>query len=155
MLYRAGQHIRSKELAAKSTICVGKEWHRVPSTLFVSDVAAVRWIDDGFDGQLPAEFEATDFVNEPFNDRNEGDESRFVETDSCDFIMDLWERDQAITAYDRSKYKVIESAKFLDRAATGSGIFRSFYIPFISAEKVVYGDYVFLGRKAKTANNDK
>merc|ERR1719334_3059401 len=67
MWRRAGVYARG-DGDGRSTICVGKEWHRVPSTLFVSDAATVKWMDDGFDGQLPAMFEATDATTQPFND---------------------------------------------------------------------------------------
>ena len=135
----------------RDVICVGKEWHRIPSSLMVSDVARIQWIDAGFDGQLPAEFVGTNTVHRPFNDRNEGDKSRFVpaeEVDSaCDYVIDLWEADTVITEYEVNRYEKIFSAQFLDRAATGSGIFRSFYIPLLSDSKVKFASYVFLKRK--------
>ena len=152
--HRAGEYIRAERghlEGVRDSICVGKEWHRIPSSLLVSDVARIQWIDAGFDGQLPAEFVGTNTVHRPFNDRNEGDKSRFVpaeEVDSaCDYIIDLWEADTVITEYEVNRYEKIFSAQFLDRAATGSGIFRSFYIPLLSDSKVKFASYVFLKRK--------
>ena len=108
--YRAGEYIRAdigKEGDQRKVICVGKEWHRIPSSLFVSDVADIKWIDAGFDGQLPAAFEATHFVNEPYNDRNEGHSTRFVQDvgDTCDYIIDLCEADSVIAEYDVNGYR--------------------------------------------------
>merc|ERR1712228_1016520 len=125
---------------------VGKEWYRIPSSLFVSDVGKIKWIRSGFDGELPAEFEGTDFVNQPFNDRNQMEESRFVDVAVCDYIVDLWEANKVIDGYDAAKYDVIEKIKFLDREAT-RGIFRTFYLPVISDRNVVYANYVLLKRK--------
>merc|ERR1712228_1061362 len=79
---------------------------------------------NGFGGELPAEFEGTDFVNQPFNDKNKMEESRFVDVKVCDYIVDLWESNKVINGYDVAKYEVIEKVKFLDRGMT-SGIFRS------------------------------
>ena len=148
--YKTGEYIRLNENGEElKNICVGKEWYRIPSSLFVSDVAKIKWIRSGFDGELPAEFEGTNFVNQPFNDRNRMEESRFVDVGVCDYIVDLWESNQVIEGYDASQYEVIEKVKFLDRDAS-SGIFRSFYVPILSERNVVYANYVLLKRKSDT-----
>jgi len=151
--YKTGEYIRMNEAVSESNddfanICVGKEWYRVPSTLFVSDVAKIKWIRSGFDGQLPAEFESTQFVNAPFNDRNQMEESRFVDdvVGVCDYIVDLWQANQVISGYDAAKYDVIEKIQFLDREAT-SAVFRTFYMPLLSDRNVVWANYVLLKRK--------
>ena len=53
--YRAGEYILAdigRVDDQRQMICVGKEWHRIPSSLFVSNVTDIKWIDAGFDGQL-------------------------------------------------------------------------------------------------------
>eukprot|EP01084_Bolivina_argentea_P026111 48501_1 len=150
--YETGEYVRNDGSEGKANICVGKEWYRIPSTLFVSDVAEIKWIKSGFDGQLPAEFETTDTVSQPSNDKNQMEASRFVEdiNANCDYIVDLWESNSVIEGYDVSKYEVVKSVKFLDRDATQSTVFRSLYIPFISDRKVVYANYKLLKRKDVT-----
>merc|ERR1712228_219620 len=142
--YKTGEYIRMHD--GMSNICVGKEWYRIPSSLFVSDVGKIKWIRSGFDGELPAEFEGTDFVNQPFNDKNKMEESRFVDVKVCDYIVDLWESNKVINGYDVANYEVIEKVKFLDRGMT-SGIFRSFYVPILSDRNAVYANYVLLKKK--------
>eukprot|EP01084_Bolivina_argentea_P094368 169646_1 len=156
--YKSGEYIRLNDIGGdRANICVGMEWYRIPSSLFISDVANIKWIESGFDGELPIEFEGTDFVNKPFNDKNKMEKSRFVINVEgvCDYIIDLWESNKVIKEYDVSKYKVIEKVKFLDREATSSGIFRSLYIPYWSNKNVVYANYVFLKRKKVVESGKK
>jgi len=157
--YSAGEYIRKHDFAKdgmRRNICVGMEWYRIPSSVFVSDVANIKWIRSGFDGQLPAEFEGTNVANQPFNDRNQADESRFVSnvTATCDYVVDLWESNSVITDYDVNEYQVIDKRRFLDRNATPSGIYRSLYIPLLSEMKVTYANYVFLKRKTNGEQKD-
>ena len=152
--YKAGEYIRNGDIKGeRDNICVGSEWYRIPSSLFVSDVANIRWIESGFDGQLPAEFEGTNVANQPFNDQNKGDKTRFVLNSECDYIVDLWEANTVIDEYNIDEFDVIEKRKFLDREATSSGIFRSFYVPILSDMKVTYANYVFLKRKHTEQKN--
>lgn len=68
---------------AGSVLCVGSEWHRYPSSFFVPDfVGQVRWIDDGFGGLLPFQFNATlgGTAAAPlyFNNKNMASEEQYV-----------------------------------------------------------------------------
>lgn len=66
-----------------STICVGSEWHRFPSSFFIPDfVKEVRWIDDGFRGLLPFPFNSTlggTAAAPPyFNNKNKASDEQYV-----------------------------------------------------------------------------
>lgn len=68
-----------------STICVGSEWHRFPSSFFVPDyVKEVRWIDDGFRGLLPFPFNSTmggTAAAPPyFNNKNKASDEQYVQS---------------------------------------------------------------------------
>lgn len=139
----------------KKVICIGQEWYRMPTTLLISRVARIGWLPSEFDGQLPAEFASyadggTSVAFHPFNDKNQREESRFVNDvkSECDFIIDLWETNTVLNGYDLQSFEVIQEYKykFLDRKET-AGIYRSYYLPFISEQKVIYGQYVVLRRK--------
>jgi alpha-1,2-mannosyltransferase len=68
---------------AGSTLCVGSEWHRFPSSFFVPEyISEVRWIDDGFRGLLPLPFNSTlggTAAAPPyFNNKNKASDEQFV-----------------------------------------------------------------------------
>ena len=68
---------------AGSTLCVGSEWHRFPSSFFVPEyISAVRWIDDGFRGLLPLPFNSTLGGNAAappyFNNKNRASDEQYV-----------------------------------------------------------------------------
>lgn len=70
-------------------LCLGKEWHRFPSSWLVPDEVETRWIRSAFDGIMPAVWEApgkgkglfgraTATVPEGMNMFNRPEEGRFV-----------------------------------------------------------------------------
>lgn len=66
-----------------STLCIGSEWHRFPSSFFVPDyVSEVRWIDDGFRGLLPFPFNSTlggtSAAPSYFNNKNKASDQQYV-----------------------------------------------------------------------------
>jgi alpha-1,2-mannosyltransferase len=70
-------------LFSGSTLCVGSEWHRYPSSFFIpSYISEVRWIDDGFRGLLPFPFNetlgGTTAAPSYFNNKNKASEQQYV-----------------------------------------------------------------------------
>lgn len=68
---------------AGSTVCVGSEWHRFPSSFFIpSYIKEVRWVDDGFRGLLPFPFNSTlggtTAAPTYFNNKNMASDAQYV-----------------------------------------------------------------------------
>ncbi|BGP38688.1 mannosyltransferase [Rhodotorula kratochvilovae] len=81
-------------------LCVGKEWHRFPSSWLVPDEVETRWIRSAFDGIMPRVWEApgegkglfgraTATVPEGMNMFNRAEQDRFVDPSTCSFLIDL------------------------------------------------------------------
>ena len=140
-------------------VCIGKEWHRFPSTFFMPDPDKwkLKFIKSEFKGQLPQPYgEATWSNVSHFNDANKEETvNRFdVTLDECHLLVDLDLKHKVTElepsfASDEDKWQVLESIEFLD-AENSHRIFRAFYVPFISYRYCAFGDYVLLkNRKPK------
>ena len=129
---------------ARSTVCVGKEWHRFPSSFFLpgeGNSSRILFLESGFRGQLPKEFKNTyDYVSE-MNDRNKEESARYSALSECHLIVDFIETESSYSAFD-----VIFQEPFLDSRSSPSP-YRSFYIPFISKPMVSFKPYVLLRRR--------
>ena len=79
-----------------STVCIGDEWYRFPSSFHLpSDKYRVRFLDANFDGALPVPFDqsngGTSFSPKGLNDQNVGEKTQRV-TDAeteCDFVVEF------------------------------------------------------------------
>ena len=155
--WRAVAEFASKE-PKNVTVCVGKEWYRFPSTFFLPPNARLAFVDDGFDGILPRHWDrssndrfndrflgsalaaASRNVTAHFNDQNRRTPDRYVQTQQCDFLVDLLLSDQAPTWQRRHR------SPFLDAAQTPQ-LARALFLPFHSTKRV-YADYVLLQNPA-------
>jgi alpha-1,2-mannosyltransferase len=86
-------------------LCVGKEWHRFPSSFYIPERAIdssgmekrieMRFLMSEFRGILPKPFEqgsipeVTSRILTDMNDENREEVSRYVPLSSCDFVIDL------------------------------------------------------------------
>lgn len=99
-------------------LCYGKEWHRFPTHFLVPAGVEVEWIKSEFNGILPKHFDTdassavqpsdalvktldttlgwawpwadvTRRVQPGFNDLNREESDRYVEVNSCDYLVDL------------------------------------------------------------------
>lgn len=142
-----------------STICIGKEWYRFPSSfflprLYVENVdsfspvnADLLFLDSGFTGQLPKSFprqrNATWIFSEDVNNKNLEEKSRYSSLDECDYLID-WSLDRKeLLNLNRDEWITVLSVPFLN-ASLSKAPFRSFHAPFISSRYSVYQDYVLL-----------
>ncbi|XP_074290231.1 alpha-1,2-mannosyltransferase ALG9-like [Silene latifolia] len=138
-----------------STLCVGSEWHRFPSSFFVPDyVAQVRWIDDGFRGLLPLPFNSTlggtSAAPLYFNNKNKASEEQYLrDLESCTLLVELHlKRPFAYRGSDLSTWEVVAALPYLDRDFSPP-LYRSFYIPFYWEHRNVFGLYKLLRRIPK------
>ncbi|BGP06629.1 mannosyltransferase [Rhodotorula toruloides] len=81
-------------------LCIGKEWHRFPSSWLVPDEVETRFIKSEFDGILPKVWEepgegkglfgrATAVEPQGMNMFNREEKDRYVPVASCDYLVDL------------------------------------------------------------------
>ncbi|KAH9617532.1 hypothetical protein KSS87_006504 [Heliosperma pusillum] len=144
-----------EDAGAGSTLCVGSEWHRFPSSFFVPDyVAQVRWIDDGFRGLLPLPFNSTlggtSAAPLYFNNKNKASEEQYLrDLESCTLLVELHlKRPFAYRGSDLSTWEVVAALPYLDRDFSPP-LYRSFYIPFYWEHRNVFGMYKLLRRIPK------
>ncbi|KAL0995005.1 hypothetical protein UPYG_G00130540 [Umbra pygmaea] len=133
------------------TVCVGKEWHRFPSSFLLPNDWRLQFIKSEFRGQLPQPYAdgplATQTVPAHMNDQNLEEPTRYVDIRQCHYLVDL---DLETTAPREPRYTdnpddwtVIANKPFLN-AARSSPLFRAFFIPFLSGQHTSYAQYVIL-----------
>ena len=44
-------------VGAGTTLCIGKEWHRYPSSFYLPQNVTAHWVQSEFRGQLPGKFD--------------------------------------------------------------------------------------------------
>ncbi|CAB3410954.1 unnamed protein product [Caenorhabditis bovis] len=145
-------------------ICLGKEWHRFPSNFFIPnevyDVKGkprgveVQFIRSEFRGILPKHYyngsttvEITMHVPDAMNDRNREEPSRYVDLESCDFLIDV---DMPGTPYEPNfrempQWKAMHELPFLVNRESHP-IFRAFNIPYIGDRFTYWTNYTIYRR---------
>ncbi|KAI3390006.1 hypothetical protein SNEBB_007595 [Seison nebaliae] len=73
--------------------CMGKEWHRFPSSFFLNNPNwNIRWLPSHFHGQLPRYYtnysNSTSYFHSDFNHLNKEESNRFIHLKKCHFIID-------------------------------------------------------------------
>ncbi|KAI6242997.1 Alg9 mannosyltransferase domain containing protein [Aphelenchoides fujianensis] len=135
-------------------LCVGKEWHRFPSSFFVPERAfgrrndvrqvEIRFLASEFRGILPKHFEEGPLpdilrrVPTEMNDENREEPSRYVPLASCDYVIDL------DTGEYTSREPDITNSEFL-LAEKSHPLFRAFYIP-LTNHRLSFGSYRLVKR---------
>ncbi|XP_031371223.1 alpha-1,2-mannosyltransferase ALG9 isoform X2 [Apis dorsata] len=132
--------------------CIGKEWHRFPSSFFFpSNNWKLQYLRSEFKGQLPQPFlnheNATSIIQPYFNDMNKEEPTRYFNLDKCHFVLDLDNGIETILEPNYSQFNdnftIIKSSKFLN-SAKSHRFFRAFYIPFLSDKYCTYDSYNLL-----------
>ncbi|EGT45008.1 hypothetical protein CAEBREN_09175 [Caenorhabditis brenneri] len=139
-----------QELDTTTRICVGKEWHRFPSSFFVPNFdrngrkVEMSFLQSEFRGLLPKQFENASTLiektrHEPsdMNDQNREEVSRYVDLNSCSYVIDA---DMPVTSKEPDfrqmpqSWKAIVSLPFIDasRSTRFFGLPRAFYVPYYS-----------------------
>jgi alpha-1,2-mannosyltransferase len=84
--------LNSKPLKTEhSVLCLGREWHRFPSSFFIPDSMTLAWTKSDFHGILPQPFDKMNGYarNVPhMNDMNREEPTRYVPPTSCDYVID-------------------------------------------------------------------
>ncbi|XP_075377354.1 alpha-1,2-mannosyltransferase ALG9 isoform X2 [Mycteria americana] len=138
-------------------VCVGKEWHRFPSSFLLPDNWQLQFILSEFRGQLPKPFAkgpmATRIIPTDMNDQNKEEPSRYIDISKCHYLVDL---DTAAETPREPRYSsnkeewvTIAYKPFLD-ASRSSKLLRAFYVPLLSEQYTLYANYTILkSRKSK------
>ncbi|VVT49685.1 uncharacterized protein SAPINGB_P002392 [Magnusiomyces paraingens] len=140
--YRAPVEIFSKvstlNVHKPTTVCVGREWYRFPSSYFLQDNMRLKFISSGFDGLLPGSFREDNGysgiweVPEGMNNRNKRDPGKIVPISTCNYVVDstypVDSEAGEINFSNDTDWQQIECFKMLDSGAS-TGIQRILYIP--------------------------
>lgn len=149
-----------------TTVCVGKEWYRFPSSYHLPDGAKLKFIRSDFSGLLPGEFSEADIgfgmfpgtwlVPSGMNDRNVEDPAKYFDVGRCDFLVDSYFAGAVESALQPNYinqthvWERVACEPFLDAARTGT-VGRLFWMP--DAEFVPeswrrrWGEYCLLRRR--------
>ncbi|XP_041098213.1 alpha-1,2-mannosyltransferase ALG9 isoform X2 [Polyodon spathula] len=135
-------------------VCVGKEWHRFPSSFLLPDDWQLQFIQSEFRGQLPKPFSkggfATQIIPTHMNDQNLEEPSRYMEVKHCHYLVDLDTASETPRepryATNSEEWSVIASKPFLDTTRS-SQLLRAFFIPFLSEQHTTYIKYIILKAK--------
>ncbi|XP_057457385.1 dol-P-Man:Man(6)GlcNAc(2)-PP-Dol alpha-1,2-mannosyltransferase [Lotus japonicus] len=138
-----------------SVLCVGSEWHRFPSSFFIPDyVGQVKWIDDGFRGLLPFQFNSTlggtTAAPPYFNNKNMASDEQYLhDIEACTFLVELQLKRPYLTrGSDLSTWEPIAALPYLDRDLSPA-LYRSFFIPYLWQDRNVFGMYMLFRRIPK------
>jgi len=142
-------------------LCIGKEWHRFPSSFYIPRNVSTKIIQSEFRGQLPAHFgdwpHGISDTPRHFNDNNKEEKSLYHANPTnvhkkCDFLVDSdfgveseWEPLYHMT---QVHWEVLYEADILHKEKS-HWFHRAFYIPFYYHENVKMGKYRLLRNKVK------
>ena len=139
---------------AVGDVCVGKEWHRFPTSFFLPPKTRLRFIKSEFDGLLPKAFSETpdgySAIPTAMNNMNKEEATRYIPVEECEYLIDQ-DRVNAATALEpRYKLKtedwgVASCAPYLE-ATESHPIYRAWYVPTLSPKFTKFNDYCLLGR---------
>lgn len=141
-------------------LCLGKEWHRYPSSFFLP---SNRWdayfVKSEFNGLLPGKYSkehgATALIRHDMNDQNKEEPSHYVSVDICDLLIDLDTNTHTDLEPDyshHSNWTVVYSSTFLDVKRTPR-LVRAFYIPGVWSTHAHFLSYNLLMKYNIVANN--
>lgn len=137
-------------------VCMGKDWYRFPGSFFLPSAEfRIHFIKSEFGGILPAYFaegdNGTTIVHDYFNDLNRENPKMYSNYSECHFMFDLEVSGSGSKLEPNyvqrvNDWLVAKHVPFLD-AEHSRGIYRSFYIPFISDKYLQYAHFNLLKSK--------
>ncbi|CAI4232726.1 unnamed protein product [Auanema sp. JU1783] len=148
-------------------VCVGKEWHRFPSSFFLPEKIQDRtnntrkvklfFLKSEFRGLLPKYYPKgklpliTKAIPTEMNDLNKEETSRYVPFDSCEYLVDLEVPEEFNTKLEPN-YGL--RTDVLDKIAChpfmiqskSHWMYRALYVPFLSSKYLTFGSYCLYQR---------
>ncbi|XP_018023056.1 alpha-1,2-mannosyltransferase ALG9 [Hyalella azteca] len=146
------QRLPAQPSRAVTRLCLGKEWHRFPSSFFLpNDRWELHFIKSSFKGQLPQHFlqteNATAIERSNFNDLNLEETDRYVNAESCHYLID---QDTPEFSHEEPRYSTqtktwstVTAVPFLDKLRSPA-LFRAFYIPYLTDVYCEFNNYTLL-----------
>ncbi|KAJ5798776.1 GPI mannosyltransferase [Penicillium pulvis] len=153
-----------------SSVCLGKEWYRFPSSYFLQNDMRAKFIRSEFNGLLPGEFpespspfgrlEGASQIPSGMNDLNLEDPEKYIDVSECSFLVDSFFPGREPTELEPhyvldSNWETLTCSRFLDTARTGL-LGRLIWVPdlpFVPPQfQRKWGQYCLLQRKADTAS---
>ncbi|KAK6025100.1 plasmid Maintenance Protein, partial [Ostertagia ostertagi] len=147
-------------------VCVGKEWHRFPSSFFLPQMAVdmrsrkrgvhLHFLKSEFAGLLPKYYPQgrlpfiTRRIPTEMNDMNKEEPSRYVPLDTCDYVVDL-ETPEHTTVNEPNYgamsdvFRRLYSHPFLI-SSESHWFFRAFFIPRLSVKETTFANYTLYQR---------
>ncbi|BGP14638.1 hypothetical protein JCM10213_001651 [Rhodosporidiobolus nylandii] len=147
-------------------LCIGKEWHRFPSSFLVPNELETRFVRSAFDGILPKVWEepgegkglfrrATAIEPLGMNMYNKEEPDRYVDPGTCSYLVDLDFPDRPESSFsplepryaaDSATWDKVYCHPFLD-AANSPRLNRAFNLPLPGWQrKNSWGEYCLLRR---------
>lgn len=135
--------------SAGDSVCFGKEWYRFPSSYFLPRDMHAKFVRSEFRGLLPGEFSeartgfgfwsGTWLPTMGLNDQNEEDTGKYVELNTCVFLVDTQYPEQQKLGWkpppnepdyvaDTEHWEEVKCVPFLDAANT-SFLARALWVP--------------------------
>lgn len=152
----------------EGNVCLGREWHRYPSSFFLGQDQRLKFLNSNFNGLLPGDFnenvtliQATSDIPENMNNLNQFESNKVI-TDfisNCEFVIDInqpFDDQDELTVRDLLyHYKLIASYDFLDNEGS-SGLGKLFWIPErfreLTKTKLVWHEYKLYQNKHLSKN---
>eukprot|EP00088_Acartia_fossae_P061658 TRINITY_DN7413_c0_g1_i12.p1 TRINITY_DN7413_c0_g1~~TRINITY_DN7413_c0_g1_i12.p1 ORF type:complete len:603 (+),score=24.17 TRINITY_DN7413_c0_g1_i12:65-1873(+) len=138
-----------------SNICLGKEWHRFPSSFFLPSTSyKIGFLASDFRGQLPKYYAEmsnstipTAIYHKDFNDQNLEEPSRYIDLEQCHYIVDL-DCDWCVTSRQpryslEPGWSTLSTQSYLD-SRSSHPVFRAFFFPFLDSKYCKYSKYLLL-----------
>lgn len=147
------RHLPEEPLATNPTdtikVCVGDEWYRHPSSfLLPGPDYRLQFIKCGFDGLLPAAFNATKggtaAAPDYLNNKNKGHPLTYQSsTTDCQFLVTLL---QDGDDFDSNRWHVVAQRQFVD-VSQSPALYRALYIPGVTQQHLHWRQYTLLASK--------
>ncbi|RMD44423.1 hypothetical protein DV735_g737, partial [Chaetothyriales sp. CBS 134920] len=145
-----------------TTVCLGKDWYRFPTSFLLPPGTTPALIQSQFDGLLPGHFASATYQIPPgMNDANLFDPAKVVDVGACDYLVDSsfpsarptdLEPDYAAHA---DTWQRVRCLPFLDAAATGF-VGRVVWVPDLAVLPArwrrVWGEHCLLVRKSSSSS---
>lgn len=95
-VFKIYNNIIHDKLLDNLNICIGREWHRFPTSFFLPDNVRLRYIKTLYDGILPGDFnesfkrikDTTSMIPANMNNKNKFENDKVVNFDICDYYVD-------------------------------------------------------------------
>jgi alpha-1,2-mannosyltransferase len=117
-------------------LCVGREWYRYPSSFFLPPQMRLKFIESGFRGLLPGDFDedawllpAIQSIPKGMNNMNLYDPGKVVAVDVCDYAIDISQSTgEGEYNFANDQWELLYTAPFLNNEQS-HGVGKYLWIP--------------------------